>query len=51
MEYQEIALGEATYEILRVYSDERSAAELLLERLTQTHQPDPSFDGTRADSL
>lgn len=52
MEYQEIALGEVTYEVRRVYSGDRPAAELLLDRLTQqNNKPNPSFDETRIDIL
>ena len=46
MEFQEIALGEVTYEVRRVYSGECPAAELLLDRLTQNNKPNPSFDET-----
>lgn len=51
MEYREIALGEVTYEVCRVYSGDRSAAELLLDRLTQKNEPNPSFDEIRTNAL
>ena len=51
MEYQEIALGEVTYEIRRIYTGDRSAAELLLERLTQNKKPHSSFDETHTALL
>ena len=51
MKYQEIALGEVTYEVCQVYSGARPAAELLLDRLTQTQQSNPSFDETHIDIL
>ena len=51
LNYQEIALGEVTYEVRRVYSGERPAAELLLERLAQKSMPVPSFDETHTDIL
>ena len=51
MNYQEIALGEVTYEVRRVYSGERPAAELLLDRLIQNNKPNPSFDETHTDIL
>ena len=51
MNYQEIALGEVIYEIRRVYSGERPAAELLLDRLAQKSMPDPSFDETHIDII
>jgi len=51
MEYQEIALNEVTYEIRRVYSGDRPATELLIDRLTQNNKPNPSFDETHTDIL
>lgn len=44
MDYQEITLAQATYEIRRVYTGGRPAAELLLERLTKAAAEKPSFD-------
>ena len=44
MDYQEITLGQVTYEIRRVYTGERSAADLVLERLSQAASEKPSFD-------
>lgn len=44
MDYQEITLGQVTYEIRRVYTGERSAADLLLEHLSQAVSEKPSFD-------
>lgn len=44
MDYQEIILGQVTYEIRRVYTGERSAADLVLDRLSQAASEKPSFD-------
>ncbi len=44
MEIQEIKLGQVTYEIQRVYSGDRPASELVLDRLTQSAQPVYPFD-------
>lgn len=44
MDYQEITLGQVTYEIRRVYTGDRSAAELVLDRLSQAASEKPSFD-------
>ena len=44
MDYQEITLGQVTYEIRRVYTGDRSAAELVLDRLSQAVSEKPSFD-------
>ena len=44
MDYQEITLGQVTYEIRRVYTGERSAADLVLDRLSQAASEKPSFD-------
>ena len=49
MEYQEIAIGEVIYEIQRVYSGDRQAAELLLNQLIQKLKPNPSFDEAHND--
>lgn len=51
MEYQEIALGEVIYEVRRVYSGDRPATELILDRLTQNNKPNPSFDETHIDII
>lgn len=51
MEYQEIVLGEVTYEIRRVYVGDRSTSDLLIDRLTQNNKPNPSFDETHIDIL
>lgn len=44
MNYQEITIGQVTYEISRVYTGERSAAELVSERLAKQLSESPSFD-------
>lgn len=44
LDYQEITLGQVTYEIRRVYTGERSAADLVLERLSQVASEKLSFD-------
>jgi hypothetical protein len=50
MEYQEITLGQVTYEISRVYIGDHTATELLLDRLTQNAPPNSPFDpGTTND--
>ena len=51
MKHQEIALGEVTYEVRRVYSGDRTATELLIDRLAQNNKPTPSFDETYTDIL
>lgn len=45
MEHQEITLGQVTYDISRVYAGSRSAAELVLERLTQNLPAGHPVDG------
>lgn len=49
MEHREITLGQVTYEISRVYTGERSAAELVSERAVRRLMEDPSFDEQRAE--
>ncbi len=44
MEYQEITLGQVTYEISRVFAGDRPAADLVLDRLSQAVSEKPSFD-------
>ena len=44
MDYQEITLGQVTYEIRRVYSGDRPVSELVLDRMTQSTKPVPPFD-------
>lgn len=44
MDYQEITLGQVTYEIRRVYSGDRPVSELVLDRMTQNVKPVPPFD-------
>lgn len=44
MNNQEITLGTVTYEIYRVYSGKRLASELVVDRLSEPNEPDPSFD-------
>lgn len=45
MEHQEITLGQVTYDVSRVYAGSRSAAELVLDRLTQNLPAGQSVDG------
>ena len=45
MEQQEITLGQATYQISRVYVGTRSASNLLAERLAKRLAENPPFDG------
>lgn len=51
MEIQEITLGTVTYEVRRVYAGERTAAELVLDRMTQDNQENPSFDEPRTQGV
>jgi hypothetical protein len=51
MKYQEITLGPVTYEISRVYTGDRPAAELLLDRLTQSAPPNSPFDDGNANDV
>ena len=51
MKHQEIAFGEVTYEVCRVYSGDHTMTELLLKRLTQNPKSNPSFDETHTDIL
>lgn len=44
MDYHEITLGQVTYEISRSYTGERSAVELVSERLIRQLSENPSFD-------
>ncbi len=44
MEQQEITLGQVTYQISRVYVGNRSASELLAERLVKRLAENPPFD-------
>ena len=44
MEHAEITLGEATYQISRVYAGSRPAAELVAERLARRLAEEPAFD-------
>ena len=44
MEQQEIALGQATYQVSRVYVGTRPASELVAERLAKQISENPPFD-------
>ena len=44
MEPQEIALGQATYQVSRVYAGTRPASELVAERLVKRLAENPPFD-------
>ena len=44
MEQQEITLGQATYQVSRVYAGTRPAAELVAERLAKQISENPPFD-------
>ena len=44
MEQQEITLGQATYEVSRVYAGTRPASELVAERLVKRLAENPPFD-------
>ena len=48
MQELEIAIGDVSYAVRRVYHGSHTAAELVLEQLTK-HAPEPSFDGARAN--
>lgn len=45
MEHQEITLGQVIYDISRVYTGSRPAAELVLDRLTQNLPAGHPVDG------
>ena len=47
MEPQEIALGQATYQVSRVYAGTRPASELVAERLVKRLAENPPFDEGR----
>ncbi len=51
MEMQEITLGAVTYEVRRVYAGERTAAELVLDRMTRSRQEAPPFDEPRTQGV
>ena len=51
MEIQEITLGAVTYEVRRVYAGERTAAELVLDRMTQSQQETASFDQSHTQGV
>ena len=44
MEQQEITLGQATYQVSRVYAGTRPASELVAERLVKHMAENPPFD-------
>ena len=44
MEHQEITLGPVTYQVSRVYTGTRPAAELVAERLVKRLSENPLFD-------
>ena len=44
MEQQEITLGQATYQVSRVYTGIRPASELVAERLARRMAENPPFD-------
>ena len=44
MEQQEITLGQATYQVSRVYAGTRPASELVAERLAKQISENPPFD-------
>ena len=44
MEQQEITLGQATYQVSRVYAGTRPASELVVERLAKQISENPPFD-------
>ena len=49
MEQQEITLGQATYEVSRVYAGTRPASELVAERLVKRLAENPPFDEGRIE--
>jgi hypothetical protein len=51
MEFQEITLGEITYEVRRTYTGSRTAAELVRDRLVRAEKESSSFDGGAAPEL
>lgn len=44
MEQSELILGEATYQISRIYTGSRPAAELVAEQLVKRLSENPPFD-------
>ena len=44
MEPQEITLGQVTYQVSRVYAGDRSASELVADRLVKRLSENPPFD-------
>ena len=44
MEQQEITLGQATYQVSRVYAGTRPASELVAERLAKQISENPPFE-------
>lgn len=48
---QEITLGPATYEVHRVYGENRTLAELLTHQIVRHTQENSPFDETRRDAV
>lgn len=45
MEPQEVTMGEATYEVRRVYRGDRPIQELVMAQMECQHLAHPTFDG------
>ena len=51
MEQQEITLGQATYQVSRVYAGTRPASELVAERLVKHMAENPPFDEGHTEAV
>ena len=51
MQKSEIKLGEATYEVSRVFSGTRSASDLIVDRLVEQFSQNLSFDDDHKDGI
>ena len=51
MEQQEITLGQATYQVSRVYTGTRPASELVAERLVKRLSENPPFDEGHTEAV
>lgn len=45
MEPQEVTMGEATYEVRRVYRGDRPIQELVMAQMERQYLAHPTFDG------
>ena len=47
----EIKLGEATYTICRIFSEDRSVSDLIVDRLLQCRKEKSAFDESTGDAV